>query len=115
MGKANFYFGQAGQGTKIKLLVNMLMATNMSAFSETLALCEAAALPGSELLKVLELSAIGCPMYQGKGEGMLGRNISTAFPLKHAQKDMRYLISFAFFLTCSVRYYSYQSFNQVRS
>lgn len=89
MGKANFYFGDTGQGTKIKLLINMLMATNMNAFAEALRLCKAADLPGEELLKVLELSAIGCPMYKGKGIDMLAGRYNTAFPLKHAQKDMR--------------------------
>ena len=89
MGKADFYFGAAGQGTKIKLLVNMLMAANMSAFAEALSLCKAAELPSHDLLNVLGLSAIGCPMYQAKGKAMITGDYSTAFPLKHAQKDMR--------------------------
>jgi 3-hydroxyisobutyrate dehydrogenase-like beta-hydroxyacid dehydrogenase len=89
MGKADFFFGEAGQGTKIKLLVNMLMATNMAAFAETIALCKALDLHSADLLKVLELSAIGCPMYGAKGNSMAARDYSTAFPLKHAQKDVR--------------------------
>ena len=91
MGKANFFFGNAGQGAKVKLLVNMLMGANMTAFAESLALCEAAGLSVRDLLQVLDLGAIGCPMYQGKGLGMAGRQYSPAFPLKHAQKDMGYV------------------------
>lgn len=93
MGKADFYFGDAGQGTKMKLLVNMLMATNMTAFAETIALCKALDMKSGDLLQVLEQSAIACPMYNAKGHAMAVRSYSTAFPLKHAQKDVGYVQS----------------------
>ena len=31
MGKASFYYGEAGAGTKMKLVVNMIMGTMMCA------------------------------------------------------------------------------------
>lgn len=34
MGKANFLFGEVGAGSKMKLVVNMIMGTMMSAFAE---------------------------------------------------------------------------------
>lgn len=40
MGKASFFLGEAGQGAKMKLVVNMIMGSMMAAFSEGLALAD---------------------------------------------------------------------------
>jgi glyoxylate/succinic semialdehyde reductase len=89
MGKANFLFGDVGTGSQMKLVVNMIMGTMMSAFAEGLALCEASQLPRDKLLQVLELGAMANPMFKAKGPAMIAGAYPTAFPLKHAQKDMR--------------------------
>lgn len=89
MGKAAFLFGPVGKGNQMKLIVNMTMGTVMTSFAEGLALCEATDLPTNELLEVLNLGAIGCPMYQLKGPKMVSGQYDAHFPLKHAQKDMR--------------------------
>lgn len=39
MGKAKFLFGGVGQGSRVKLIVNMIMGTMMSAFGEGMSLC----------------------------------------------------------------------------
>jgi glyoxylate/succinic semialdehyde reductase len=55
-----------------------------------LALCDATSLPREKLLQVLELGAMANPMFRGKGPNMIkGVYTPPAFPLKHAQKDMR--------------------------
>ena len=41
----------------------MIMGSMMTAFSEGLALADAAGLPQSEVLEVVKLGAITCPMY----------------------------------------------------
>jgi glyoxylate/succinic semialdehyde reductase len=41
------------------------------------------------VVQVLNIGAIGCPMYQLKGPKMAKRDYAPNFPLKHAQKDMR--------------------------
>jgi glyoxylate/succinic semialdehyde reductase len=58
MGKADFYYGVTGNGSKMKLVVNMVMGNMMCALSEGLALCQASELPADAeggLLKVLDL------------------------------------------------------------
>jgi 3-hydroxyisobutyrate dehydrogenase-like beta-hydroxyacid dehydrogenase len=52
MSKASYFFGDAGQGTKVKLVVNMIMGTVMSAYAEGLALAESAGLPGFAIQEV---------------------------------------------------------------
>ena len=53
MSKSSYFFGNAGQGTKVKLVVNMMMGTVMSAYAEGLALAEAAGLPGYAIQEVI--------------------------------------------------------------
>mmetsp|Transcript_10777 Transcript_10777/g.21488 ORF Transcript_10777/g.21488 Transcript_10777/m.21488 type:complete len:295 (-) Transcript_10777:265-1149(-) len=93
MGKAKFLFGATGAGTKMKLVVNMTMGTMMAALGEGAALCEAADLDKAQLLEVLDLGVMSNMLFKLKGPAVLSRDHSkTQFPLKHAQKDMRFAL-----------------------
>lgn len=89
MGKKAFFLGEVGNGAKMKLVVNMIMGSMMTAFSEGLALADKSGLSQTTLLDVLELGAIANPMFKLKGPAMIQEKFPTAFPLKHQQKDMR--------------------------
>ena len=95
MGKASFFFGDVGQGSRVKLVVNMIMGTMMSAFSEGLALGDAAGLPNDKILEVLSLGAMNNPMFNLKGPKMINGDYAPNFPLKHQQKDMRFALELA--------------------
>merc|ERR1719201_2459068 len=67
----------------------------MVALSEGLSLCGAAGLPcddASGLLKVLDLGIMSNGMFRLKGPKMLKGDHAPNFPLKHAQKDMRFAL-----------------------
>jgi len=89
MGKAKFFFGAVGSGTRMKLCVNMVMGTMMAAYGEGLSLAQASGLDASQLLEVLELGVCGAPLLKLKGAKMLAGDHAPNFPLKHAEKDMR--------------------------
>lgn len=89
MGKKSFYFKEVGQGAQMKLVINMIMGTMMTAFGEGLALGEKAGLDMPDILEVLTQGAIDNPMFRLKGPQMAKNNFPTAFPLKHMQKDIR--------------------------
>ncbi|GAB2234611.1 hypothetical protein Droror1_Dr00003868 [Drosera rotundifolia] len=89
MGKKSFFLGEVGNGAKMKLVVNMIMGSMMNAFAEGLELTERSGLDPQTLLEVLDLGAIANPMFKLKGPTMIKNTYSTAFPLKHQQKDMR--------------------------
>jgi len=93
MGKAKFFFGAVGQGTRMKLVVNMVMGSMMSAFGEGLSLCDAVGLDGAQLLQVLDLGVMANPMFKLKGPKMLASDHAANFPLKHAEKDMRLAVA----------------------
>ncbi len=89
MSKATHYFGtDVGRGTRAKLVVNSLMGTMMTAFSEALSLSESVGLDGAAMLEVIGQGAIQCPMYALKGPKMLCGDHEPNFPLMHAHKDM---------------------------
>eukprot|EP00873_Tetraselmis_striata_P006911 jgi/Tetstr1/427175/TSEL_017363.t1 len=89
MGKKSFFFGATGMGARMKLVVNMVMGSMMSAFSEGMSLADRSGLKQEELLEVLSLGAMNNPLFTMKGPGLIGHSYPPAFPLKHQQKDMR--------------------------
>lgn len=89
MGKKSFFFKEIGQGAQMKLVINMIMGTMMTAFGEGLALGDKAGLGMADILDVLSQGAIDNPMFRMKGPQMAENNFAPAFPLKHMQKDMR--------------------------
>ncbi|TKB08459.1 NAD(P)-dependent oxidoreductase [Desulforhopalus sp. IMCC35007] len=89
MGKKSFYFDKPGQGAEMKLVINMIMGTMMTAFAEGLTLGDKAGLGMADILDVLTQGAIDNPMFRLKGPQMASGNFTPAFPLKHMQKDMR--------------------------
>ena len=89
MGKKVLFLGEAGNGANMKLVVNMVMGGMMAVFCEGLALGEKAGLAQADILDVLDAGALANPMFRLKG-GLIARgNFTTAFPLKHMQKDLR--------------------------
>ncbi|WP_136809941.1 NAD(P)-dependent oxidoreductase [Desulfosediminicola flagellatus] len=89
MGKKSYYFSETGQGAQMKLVINMVMGTMMTAFAEGLALGDKIGLKMEDVIDVLAQGAINNPMFQLKGPLMADGKFAPAFPLKHMQKDMR--------------------------
>lgn len=48
-----------------------------------------------DVIDVIALGAIACPMYALKGPAMAAASYPTAFPLKHQQKDLRLALAAA--------------------
>jgi len=93
MGKATFYFGaDMGKGSKMKMVVNMIMGVQLNACSEGMALAEAMDLPVTDMIEILKLGAMNSPMIGLKCPTMMNKTYAPAFPLKHAQKDMRFAL-----------------------
>ncbi|EKX49103.1 hypothetical protein GUITHDRAFT_157458 [Guillardia theta CCMP2712] len=88
MGKKSVFLGEVGAGAKMKLVVNMIMTSMLSAFSEGMALASSTGLQISDLLDVVDSGAIASPMFKLKGPLMNQGKYDPAFPLKHARKDI---------------------------
>ena len=79
-------------GTRMKLVVNMLMCAQLAALGEAVALCEAAGLDAAELVAVLGEGAMASPMVALKGPAIARRAYAPAFPLRHAAKDLKFAL-----------------------
>jgi 3-hydroxyisobutyrate dehydrogenase-like beta-hydroxyacid dehydrogenase len=88
-GKLSLYLGETGNGVKMKLVVNMIMGTMLTAFCEGVALADSAGLEAETLLKVLDNGVMSNSLFNLKGPALIKDDFPTAFPLKHMQKDMR--------------------------
>ena len=93
MGKKVLYLGEVGKGAEMKIVVNMVMGGMMAIFCEGLALSNKAGLAVTDLLDVIDAGAMANPMFRLKGELIARGDFSTAFPLKHMQKDLRLAVS----------------------
>jgi 3-hydroxyisobutyrate dehydrogenase-like beta-hydroxyacid dehydrogenase len=93
MGKKTLFLGEVGRGAQMKLIVNMAMGGMMTIFCEALALTGKVGLSQSDLLDVFEAGAMANPMFKLKGPQICAGAFSTAFPLKHMQKDMRLAVA----------------------
>jgi len=89
MGKRILFLGEVGQGARMKLVANMVMGGMMAMLCEGLALGTKAGLEPADILDVLDSGAMANPMFKLKGPQITQRSFPTAFPLKHAQKDLR--------------------------
>ena len=78
--------------TQMKLVVNLIMGTQLAALTEGLALAETLGLDSSDLQSVLDNGAMASPMVALKGPAASAGSYSPAFPLKYALKDMRFAL-----------------------
>jgi len=99
MGKAKYFLGDIGQGTRAKLVVNVTMGSMLGAFAEGLELTQLSGLDQTQMVEILGLGACANPMYKLKGPGMSETEkkppagYPPAFPLKHALKDIRFAVA----------------------
>ena len=60
------------QGSRVKLIINMMNGNIMAAVAEAFTLSNKLGLPSSELIQVIEQSAVGAPICVGKGNCCFG-------------------------------------------
>jgi 3-hydroxyisobutyrate dehydrogenase-like beta-hydroxyacid dehydrogenase len=89
MGKTIVHAGGVGMGSALKLATNLMLAHLVAGFAEGLLLVQRVGIEPKRYLEVLEASTFRSPWYQTKGSGLLKRDFSTHFALKHMRKDLR--------------------------
>lgn len=92
MGKASIFCGSLGKATQLKLVVNMIMSTQLAALAEGLALSRSLGLDDDDLQSVLDQGAMASPMVKLKGPLMAKEDYSPNFPLKYALKDLEFAL-----------------------
>ncbi|HJY86395.1 MAG TPA: NAD(P)-dependent oxidoreductase [Candidatus Acidoferrales bacterium] len=88
MGKRWFHLGSHGAGQTVKLAMNMILALEVDALAEALALVTGAGLPGERLIEVLQSSMARATVLDVKAPMMLEGNYAPSFPLRLMHKDL---------------------------
>lgn len=88
MGKKSFHLGGHGAGQTVKLAMNLILALQVDAFAEALALVRGSGLDGEKLVEVLQASMARAPVLDVKAPLMLEGNYAPSFPLRLMHKDL---------------------------
>lgn len=89
MGRKIIYMGENGKGTSMKMVINLLLAQAMAAFSEGMALGEALGISKEKLLEILPGGPVVAPFLTAKKDKINSENFDAEFPLKWMLKDMK--------------------------
>jgi 3-hydroxyisobutyrate dehydrogenase len=88
MGKKWFHLGPNGAGQTIKLAMNSLLAVEVEAFAEALALVTGAGLAGEKLVEVMQASMARAGVLDVKAPMLLKGDYTPSFPLRLMHKDL---------------------------
>jgi len=89
VGKRTIWLGAAGEGSRLKVVVNAWLCSIAEGTAEMLRLAAALGLEPALVLDALEDGPLEAPYMRMKGEAMLRRDFSPSFKLWLATKDAR--------------------------
>jgi 3-hydroxyisobutyrate dehydrogenase-like beta-hydroxyacid dehydrogenase len=95
LGKKWFHLGPNGAGQTIKLAMNALLALQVGAIAEGIALVTKAGLKGEQLFEVLQASMARSGILDIKVPLMLKRDFKPSFPLRLMHKDLSLALDLA--------------------
>jgi 3-hydroxyisobutyrate dehydrogenase len=95
IGSRTMWVGEAGAGSRLKLVINNWLVCMLGDLAETIALAQKLDVDPRSFLDAIEGGAMGAPYARMKGEQMLKGEFPAAFPLKLALKDTNLVLQAA--------------------
>jgi 3-hydroxyisobutyrate dehydrogenase len=95
MGKKIVYCGEAGQGSSMKMAVNLLLGIMAAGLAEAVNLGQKCGLSTETLLETMLSGPMQCPLFEFKKPMLISDNYGAQFPLKHMAKDVRFVLQTA--------------------
>lgn len=95
MGKNSFYLGDVGNASKMNLVLQLMAGVTLAGLAEGMALADRAGLQQKDILEVLQLTSLACPLIQEKGKAIIEGGFPTNHPLQHMQKDLKLSLNMA--------------------
>ena len=95
MAKRWFHIGPHGAGQTVKLAMNLLLALEVDALAEALALATAGGVPGEKLVEVMQSSMGRAPVLDVKAPLLLKHEYPPSFPLRLMHKDLTLALELA--------------------
>jgi len=95
IGSTTTWLGEAGQGTRLKLVANSWVLTVVEGIAEALILARALGVDPQRFLDVVKGGAMDAPYVQLKGRAMLDGDFAPSFGLDGAAKDAGLIVDAA--------------------
>ncbi len=95
LGKKFFLLGPNGAGQTVKLAMNLILALEVDALAEALALVTSVGVAGERLVEVLQSSMARAGVLDVKAPLMLKNEYAQSFPLRMMHKDIRLALELA--------------------
>ncbi|MGQ9921047.1 MAG: NAD(P)-dependent oxidoreductase [Desulfobacca sp.] len=96
LGQKVVYCGPVGQGSMMKMAINLLLGAMMTGLAESLNFAQKNGLAPEALFTVIGAGALNCGLFQMKKEMLLMGAYPPNFPLKHMTKDLKFIIDTAY-------------------
>lgn len=95
VGKRFFHVGPHGAGQTIKLAMNLILALQVQALAEALALVTRAGIDGEKLVEVMQSSMARAAVLDVKAPMILKQDYAPSFPLRLMHKDIELAVALA--------------------
>jgi 3-hydroxyisobutyrate dehydrogenase len=95
VGAKTVWLGEAGNGSRMKLVTNTWVLDQTALVAEAIRLCEALGLAPEAFLDAIDGAPVGSAYAQVKGAMMLAGQFPPNFPLEWATKDTRLIVESA--------------------
>ncbi|HEY3290096.1 MAG TPA: NAD(P)-dependent oxidoreductase [Anaerolineae bacterium] len=89
------YMGETGSGTSMKLVGNLVVASQIHALGEAMVMATKAGLNPRDVLGVLHVTDFKSPIFDGVGDALIRRDFEVNFSLKLMLKDANLISQFA--------------------
>jgi 3-hydroxyisobutyrate dehydrogenase len=95
IGAKTLWLGEAGAGSRLKLVINTWLLALTEGLAEAIALAEALDVDPQTFLDAIDGGPVGAPYANIKGKLMMERDFPPSFPLELALKDARLALAAA--------------------
>ncbi|MDB5155113.1 MAG: 6-phosphogluconate dehydrogenase [Mucilaginibacter sp.] len=89
IGRLAMLVGDTGAGNTAKLVINTLLGVYAQGLAEAVVFARQNGIKNTDLLTLINNSALGSPFIKIKGDAIINDNYNAAFALKHIAKDLR--------------------------
>ncbi|MFP4392570.1 MAG: NAD(P)-dependent oxidoreductase [Desulfohalobiaceae bacterium] len=96
MGKKVVHCGPVGQGSMMKMAINLLLGVMMEGLSEMINFGRQGGLSLESMLEVVQSGPLNCGLYNLKEPMFRDGEYPTQFPLKHMTKDLKFVADTAY-------------------
>lgn len=96
MGKKVIFCGEVGQGSMMKMAINLLLGVMVEGMAEVLSFSEQGGLPLEAVLDVISSGPLNCGIFQMKTNMFRTGEFPPHFPLKHMTKDLKFVVDTAY-------------------